>query len=402
MHPDVQQGHHGSLPPRGCRHTGRGDALNKHQFGSSVAIADPSLAYDAAGIGLFFAALHRVDGQEATLGQFEAVLASLRDFAEPRPRADFHRPLNAKIGMAGGYGGLVYALTAMARITKREDLVDLAARYAMVVTPEAIAAETELNIHSGLAGAALGMAALYRQRPEPAVAERLRLCGERLLVNAPASALSAMKPRGLLGGPAEGALAAVKLANGIALAGTDALVERALELETDISPGGWCEGGAGVALVRMIAAEAGLSAPPDLAMLGVSASQAAKGMPLASIMVFPLLFAAGMSLVDTTDGVLMLGAYDWAFVKPIRKLYYNMTITLVSVVVAVLIGGIEALGLVSEKLALTGGARDVIGVLNDNFNNLGFLIIGVFLAAWCLSYVIYKVKRLDDLEPSAT
>jgi high-affinity nickel-transport protein len=70
--------------------------------------------------------------------------------------------------------------------------------------------------------------------------------------------------------------------------------------------------------------------------------------------------------------------------------------------VAVLIGGIEALGLVSDKLALTGGVWDVIGVLNDNFNNLGFLIIGVFLAAWCLSYVIYKVKRLDDLEPSAT
>ena len=67
-------------------------------------------------------------------------------------------------------------------------------------------------------------------------------------------------------------------------------------------------------------------------------------------MVFPALFAAGMSLVDTTDGVLMLGAYDWAFVKPIRKLYYNLTITLVSVVVAFLVGGIEALGLVGDQL----------------------------------------------------
>jgi nickel/cobalt transporter (NiCoT) family protein len=66
--------------------------------------------------------------------------------------------------------------------------------------------------------------------------------------------------------------------------------------------------------------------------------------------VFPVLFAAGMSLVDTTDGVLMLGAYDWAFVRPIRKLYYNLTITLVSVVIAVLIGGIEALGLLAGQL----------------------------------------------------
>ena len=100
-------------------------------------------------------------------------------------------------------------------------------------------------------------------------------------------------------------------------------------------------------------------------------------MSIWSIMVFPALFAAGMSLIDTTDGVLMLGAYDWAFVKPMRKLYYNLTITAVSVVVAVLIGGIEALGLIGDQLGLTGWFWDGIGALNDNFNNLGFVIIGV-------------------------
>jgi high-affinity nickel-transport protein len=133
-------------------------------------------------------------------------------------------------------------------------------------------------------------------------------------------------------------------------------------------------------------------------MFGIAAAQAAKGIPLEAILVFPVLFAAGMSLVDTTDGVLMLGAYDWAFVKPIRKLYYNMTITLVSVVVAVFIGGIEALGLIGDKLALTGSFWDGIDAVNDNFNNLGFAIIGIFLAAWALSYAIYKARRLDDLD----
>lgn len=121
-------------------------------------------------------------------------------------------------------------------------------------------------------------------------------------------------------------------------------------------------------------------------------------MPFEAILVFPVLFAAGMSLIDTTDGVMMLGAYDWAFVKPIRKLYYNMTITLVSVIVAVLIGGIEALGLISDKLGFAGGFWDGVGILNDNFNNLGFAIIGVFIAAWAISYVVYKAKGLDDIE----
>jgi high-affinity nickel-transport protein len=74
-----------------------------------------------------------------------------------------------------------------------------------------------------------------------------------------------------------------------------------------------------------------------------------------SILIFPALFTAGMSLVDTSDGVLMVGAYGWAFVKPIRKLYYNLTITLVSVIVALVIGGIEALGLIGNKLGLNRG-----------------------------------------------
>ncbi|MGO9134371.1 MAG: HoxN/HupN/NixA family nickel/cobalt transporter [Methylovirgula sp.] len=142
----------------------------------------------------------------------------------------------------------------------------------------------------------------------------------------------------------------------------------------------------------------GFDTATEVAMFGVSAAQAAKGVPIAAILVFPVLFAAGMSLVDTTDGVMMLGAYDWAFLKPMRKLYYNMTITLVSVIVAILIGGIEALGLIADRLALKGGFWDTIGMLNDNFNTLGFAIIGVFIAAWAISFALYKAKRLDELD----
>ncbi len=142
----------------------------------------------------------------------------------------------------------------------------------------------------------------------------------------------------------------------------------------------------------------GFDTATEVSLLGISANQAAQGMSVWVILVFPVLFAAGMSLVDTTDGILMLGAYDWAFVRPIRKLYYNLTITLVSVLVAVLIGGIEALGLLSDKFGLKGRFWDVIGTLNDNFNNLGFVIIGVFLASWIVSFIIYRAKRYDDLE----
>jgi nickel/cobalt transporter (NiCoT) family protein len=145
----------------------------------------------------------------------------------------------------------------------------------------------------------------------------------------------------------------------------------------------------------------GFDTATEIAMFSVSSAQTAKGVSFETIMVFPMLFAAGMSLVDTTDGVMMLGAYDWAFVKPMRKLYYNMTITLVSVIVALFIGGIEALELIEDKLEPKGRFWDMITALNHNFNNLGFIIIGFFVAAWALSYAIYRAKGLDEVDISA-
>src|SRR6478672_5051466 len=134
----------------------------------------------------------------------------------------------------------------------------------------------------------------------------------------------------------------------------------------------------------------GFGTATEIALLGISASEAAKGISVWSILVFPALFTAGMSLVDTTDGVLMLRAYGWAFVKPIRKLFYNMTITAVSVLVALIVGGLEALGLIADKLSLQGGFWDVIGALNDNFGTLGYLIIAIFAASWIISAIVYR------------
>jgi high-affinity nickel-transport protein len=142
----------------------------------------------------------------------------------------------------------------------------------------------------------------------------------------------------------------------------------------------------------------GFDTATEVALLGISATQAGQGMSIWSIMVFPALFAAGMSLVDTTDGVLMLGAYNWAFVKPMRKLYYNLVITAVSVVVAVLIGGIEGLGLIGDRMGLEGWFWDGIGALNDNFGSLGFIIIGVFIFAWIASLLFYRYARLDEVD----
>src|SRR5436305_2814542 len=124
----------------------------------------------------------------------------------------------------------------------------------------------------------------------------------------------------------------------------------------------------------------GFDTATEVGLLGIAAATAGKGVPIASILIFPALFTAAMSLMDTTDGILMLGAYGWAFVKPIRKLYYNLNITLVSVIVALIIGGIEALSIISDKLKLSGGIWDVLGKLSSNFALVGVVIVLMFIA----------------------
>ena len=142
----------------------------------------------------------------------------------------------------------------------------------------------------------------------------------------------------------------------------------------------------------------GFDTATEIGVLGISAAGAAQGMPIWSILVFPTLFTAGMTLIDTTDSILMLGAYGWAFVKPIRKLYYNITITTISVLVALLVGSIEGLGLLADQLHLAGAFWDRVGSLNDNFGMIGYVIIGVFIVSWLLSAAIYRWKRFEEVE----
>jgi high-affinity nickel-transport protein len=146
----------------------------------------------------------------------------------------------------------------------------------------------------------------------------------------------------------------------------------------------------------------GFDTATEIGLLGISAAEASKGMPIWSILVFPTLFTVGMSLVDTADSVMMSSAYGWAFVKPIRKLYYNMTITFVSVLVALLVGGIEALGLLGERLRASGAFWNAIASLNRNFGSIGYLIIAIFIASWVLAAAVYRFKGYDALEAGET
>ncbi len=141
----------------------------------------------------------------------------------------------------------------------------------------------------------------------------------------------------------------------------------------------------------------GFDTATEITLFTVAASQASGGMTFATVMIFPALFTAGMTLVDTSDSVLMVGAYGWAFLNPIRKIWYNLTITAISVLVALLIGGVEALGLIADKLKLAGGFWDAVSALNGGLANFGYLVVGVFLVSWAASYLIYRWQGFDRL-----
>ena len=146
----------------------------------------------------------------------------------------------------------------------------------------------------------------------------------------------------------------------------------------------------------------GFDTASEIAVIGIAATEAAKQVPLWSIMVFPLLFTTGMCLIDTTDGVVMLGAYGWAFVKPMRKLFYNMTITLVSFLIALVIGGLEALSIIASKCHLEGGVWAYVNVLEGNNSTiLGYAIIGLLVVCWAASIIIYRVSGLDRLNEAS-
>jgi high-affinity nickel-transport protein len=134
----------------------------------------------------------------------------------------------------------------------------------------------------------------------------------------------------------------------------------------------------------------GFDTASEIGLLGISASQASHAVPFWSIMVFPALFTAGMSLVDTTDGVLMTGAYGWALLQPARKLVYNLTVTLFSILVALVIGALEAANLLAGRLALDGPAWRFIAGLNSHFGALGAATILGLTGCWALSVLMAR------------
>ncbi|MFG2937344.1 HoxN/HupN/NixA family nickel/cobalt transporter [Streptomyces sp. NPDC048282] len=138
----------------------------------------------------------------------------------------------------------------------------------------------------------------------------------------------------------------------------------------------------------------GFDTATEIALLVLAGSGAASGLPWYAILTLPVLFAAGMSLLDTIDGSFMNFAYEWAFSKPVRKVYYNLTITGLSVAVALIIGTVELLGLLADKMDLHGAFWDWVSGLD--LNTVGFVIVGLFFATWALALLIWKAGRIEE------
>jgi nickel/cobalt transporter (NiCoT) family protein len=138
----------------------------------------------------------------------------------------------------------------------------------------------------------------------------------------------------------------------------------------------------------------GFDTATEVALLVLASTSALAGLPWYAVLALPLLFAAGMSLFDTIDGSFMNFAYGWAFSKPVRKVYYNITITGLSVAVALIIGTVELLGLLGQQLDYTG--RFWTDMENADINLLGFIIVGLFFATWIIALMVWKFGRIEQ------
>ncbi|KML21117.1 nickel transporter [Burkholderia sp. LK4] len=140
----------------------------------------------------------------------------------------------------------------------------------------------------------------------------------------------------------------------------------------------------------------GFDTATEIGLLAIAAAQASQGLPVYAVMLFPALFTAGMTLIDSTDNVLMIHAYGWAMDDPQRKLLYNASITFVSAAVALAIGGIEAAGLLADKLSLTGPVRDALDAVGERFGSIGYGIVALFLVCWIASILFHRWQRAAD------
>jgi high-affinity nickel-transport protein len=138
----------------------------------------------------------------------------------------------------------------------------------------------------------------------------------------------------------------------------------------------------------------GFDTATEVALLVLAGAGAAGGMPFYAILCLPILFAAGMSLFDTIDGAFMNFAYGWAFSKPVRKIFYNITITGLSVAVALLIGTIELLSVLADELRLSGGVWDL--VVNVDLNLVGYAIVGLFVLTWGIALAVWHFGHIEE------
>lgn len=143
----------------------------------------------------------------------------------------------------------------------------------------------------------------------------------------------------------------------------------------------------------------GFDTATEVALLVLAGSGAAGGVPWYAILVLPLLFGAGMSLLDSLDGLFMSLAYDWAFLKPVRKVYYNLTVTGLSIVIALVIGTIELVSVLHDSVGWRNGFTNMVSGLN--LNNVGFIIVGVFVVVWAGAIGYWKLAKVEDRWPAA-
>jgi len=138
----------------------------------------------------------------------------------------------------------------------------------------------------------------------------------------------------------------------------------------------------------------GFDTATEVALLFLAAGAASAGLPFYAILCLPILFAAGMSLLDTIDGSFMNFAYGWAFSNPVRKVYYNITVTGLSVAVALAIGTVELLGLLATELALKGAFWRSVSRIN--INALGFVIVAMFVLTWAIALLIWRFAHVEE------
>jgi high-affinity nickel-transport protein len=138
----------------------------------------------------------------------------------------------------------------------------------------------------------------------------------------------------------------------------------------------------------------GFDTATEISLLVLAGTGAATGLPWYAVLVLPLLFAAGMSLFDTLDGAFMQAAYQWAFVRPVRKIYYNLATTGLSVAAALLIGGIEVISILHDKAGLTDPVTGAIAGLD--LENVGYLLVGLFVGTWLLAVAYWRFGRVEQ------